>query len=83
MWFMLCRCSSREDHLRVHEHENRVAILFHHSASRRSLLLTFGVVWLVLGWRFLLSCDRNCREQCGNGEKIKKSYSEGFRSGCI
>ena len=42
---------SGEDHLRVHEHENRVAILFHHSASRRSLLLTFVVVWLVLGWR--------------------------------
>ena len=46
---------SGEDHLRVHEHENRVAILFHHSASRRSLLLTFGVVLLVLGWRFLFA----------------------------
>ena len=46
---------SGEDHLRVHEHENGVAILFHHSASRRSLLLTFGVVLLVLGWRFLFA----------------------------
>ena len=45
---------SGEDHLRVYEHENRVAILFHHSASRLSLLLTFGVVWLVLGWRFFV-----------------------------
>ena len=37
------------DHLRVHEHGNRVAILFHHSASRRSLQLTFGAVLFCFG----------------------------------
>ena len=43
-------------HLRVHEHGNRVAILFHHSASRWSLQLTFGaVLCFVLGWRFLFA----------------------------
>ena len=40
---------SGEDHLRVHEHGNRVAILFHHSASRRSLQLTFGAVLFCFG----------------------------------
>ena len=49
---------SEEEHLRVQEHENRVATLFHHSVSRRSLLLTFVVAcWFGLG-RLLLSCRR-------------------------
>ena len=39
---------SEEEHMRVQEHEGRVATLFHHRASRRSLLLTFvaGLVGL-------------------------------------
>ena len=43
---------SEEDHLRVQrvqEHEDRVAILFHHRASRRSPLLTFDVGLVGLG----------------------------------
>ena len=40
---------SEEDHMRVQEHEDRVAILFHHRASRRSLLLTFDVGLVGLG----------------------------------
>ena len=44
---------SEEDPMRVHEHENRVATLFHHSASRRSLLLTFVVGLLVWVWWFV------------------------------
>ena len=44
---------SEEDHMRVQEHENRVATLFHHCASRRSLLLTFVVGLLVWVWSFV------------------------------
>ena len=40
---------SEEDHMRVQEHEDRVAILFHHRASRWSLLLTFDVGLVGLG----------------------------------
>ena len=40
---------SEEEHMRVQEHEGRVAILFHHRASRRSLLLTFAVGLVGLG----------------------------------
>ena len=40
---------SEEDHMRVQEHDDRVAILFHHRASRRSLLLTFDVGLVGLG----------------------------------
>ena len=40
---------SEEDHMRVQEHEDRVAILFHHRASRRSLLLTFDLGLVGLG----------------------------------
>ena len=40
---------SEEDHMRVQEHEDRVAILFHHRASRRSLLLIFDVGLVGLG----------------------------------
>ena len=45
---------SEEDHMRVREHEDRVAILFHHRASRQSLLLTFDVGLVGLG--VLVSC---------------------------
>ena len=38
-----------EEHMRVQEHESRVATLFHNRASRRSLLLTFGVGLVGLG----------------------------------
>ena len=44
---------SEEDHMRVQEHEDRVAILFHHRASRRSLLLTFDVGLVGLGFWFV------------------------------
>ena len=56
---------SEEEHMRVQEHEGRAATLFHHGASRRSLLLTFvvglvglGVVvccFLVVGEQLLIS----------------------------
>ena len=46
---------SEEDHLRVQEHEDRVAILFHHRASRLSLLLTFDVGLVGLGGLLLSS----------------------------
>ena len=40
---------SEEEHMRVQEHEGPVATLFHHRASRRSLLLTFVVGLVGLG----------------------------------
>ena len=67
---------SGEDHLRVHEHGNRAAILF--SASRRSLQLTFGVVLcFVLGRLFV--CPSSAQQPvCSISKKATLCWANSY-----